>query len=129
MKPEPDIYNSSNNNVKRSPVKKGQGDWVDKLGKDFDKNVYQGDYDKVAYGRFNVDKSFKEYVEMRDADLLEEGKKKKKKWIQDAIKHPGRCADMGSPDCPKGSPQYNLAKRFKKGGDLYAGKNKNKKKD
>ena len=54
MKPEPDIYNSSNNNVKRSPVKKGQEDWVSKLGKDFDKNVYHGHYDKVAYGRFEV---------------------------------------------------------------------------
>jgi len=36
-------------------------------------------------------------------------------WIQKAVKHPGRCAHMGSPECPKGSPQYNLAKRFKKG--------------
>lgn len=26
---------------------------------------------------------------------------------------------MGSSACPKGSPQYNLAKRFKKGGDLH----------
>jgi len=60
---------------------------------------------------------------MRNAELIEEGKKKKK-WIQDAIKHPGRCADMGSEDCPAGSPQYNLAKRFKQGGDLYAGKKK-----
>ena len=41
------------------------------------------------------------------------------KWIDKAIKKPGRCADFGGPDCPKGSPQYNLAKRFKKGGDLY----------
>lgn len=74
--------------------------------------------------------SFKEYAEYRDQELLLEGKKKKKKkWIQDAIKHPGRCADMGSPDCPEGSPQYNLAKRFKKGGDLYAGKKKKKKTD
>ena len=38
-----------------------------------------------------------------------------KKWIQKAVKHPGRCAHMGSPECPKGSPQYNLAKRFKSG--------------
>jgi hypothetical protein len=43
------------------------------------------------------------------------------KWIQKAVKKPGRCADMGSADCPKGSPQYNLAKRFKKGGDLHKG--------
>lgn len=43
----------------------------------------------------------------------------KKHWIQSAIKHPGRCAHMGSSECPAGSPQYNLAKRFKKGGDLH----------
>ena len=44
--------------------------------------------------------------------VVEEGKSKK--WIQKAVKHPGRCADMGGPDCPEGSPQYNLAMRFKK---------------
>jgi len=43
------------------------------------------------------------------------------KWIQKAVKRPGRCKDMGSADCPKGSPQFNLAKRFKKGGDLHKG--------
>ncbi len=42
-------------------------------------------------------------------------------WIQSAIKHPGRCTP-GSPnyDCPKGSPQWNLAQRFKHG-DLHKG--------
>jgi len=36
-------------------------------------------------------------------------------WIQDAIKHPGRCTP-GSPnyDCPKGSPQWRLTQTFKK---------------
>lgn len=35
-------------------------------------------------------------------------------WIQGAIKNPGRCTP-GSPnyDCPKGSPQYNLAKTLR----------------
>lgn len=55
--------------------------------------------------------NFKEYIENRDEIILE--RKKKKKWIQKAIKHPGRCADMGGPDCPEGSPQYNLAKTLK----------------
>jgi len=43
------------------------------------------------------------------------------KWIQKAIKNPGRCTGdkFGGSDCPKGSPQYNLAKRLKPGGDLY----------
>lgn len=42
-----------------------------------------------------------------------------KDWIKKAIKHPGRCTP-GSPnyDCPKGSPQWNLAQRFKHG-DLH----------
>ena len=42
-----------------------------------------------------------------------------KDWIKKAIKHPGRCTP-GSPnyDCPKGSPQWNLAQRFKYG-DLH----------
>ena len=38
----------------------------------------------------------------------------KAKWIKGAIKHPGRCKHMGSAACPAGSPQYNLAKTFKK---------------
>lgn len=46
----------------------------------------------------------------------------KKNWIQSAIKHPGRCKHPGSSQCPKGSPQYNLAMRFKKGGDLHKSK-------
>lgn len=73
--------------------------------------------------------SFFEYLENMpqvDEKLLHEAKKRKKKWIQKAVKHPGRCADMGSPDCPEGSPQYNLAMRFKSG---EFKKKKKKKKD
>lgn len=44
---------------------------------------------------------------------------KNKNWLKGAIKHPGRCKNMGSKECPVGSPQYNLALRFKKGGDLH----------
>jgi hypothetical protein len=40
--------------------------------------------------------------------------KSSKNWIQGAIKHPGRCKNMGSKECPVGSPQYNLAKTLKK---------------
>jgi hypothetical protein len=59
-------------------------------------------------------KTFVEYLESIDAKwLLQE-----KKWIQKAIKHPGRCTPAPNPDCPKGSPQYNLAMRFKHG-DLH----------
>ena len=36
-----------------------------------------------------------------------------KKWIQDAVKRPGRCTPFPNPDCMPGTPQYNLAKRFK----------------
>lgn len=73
--------------------------------------------------------SFFEYLENMpqvDEKLLHEAKKRKKKWIQKAVKQPGRCADMGSPDCPEGSPQYNLAMRFKSG---EFKKKKKKKKD
>lgn len=50
----------------------------------------------------------------------------KKNWMQTAInpKHKGRCKNPGSAECPKGSPQYNLSMRFKKGGDLYNSKKK-----
>lgn len=40
-------------------------------------------------------------------------------WIQGAIKHPGRCTPgSANYDCPEGSPQWNLAQRFKHG-DLH----------
>lgn len=40
---------------------------------------------------------------------------KSKNWIQKAVnpKHKGRCKNMGSKDCPVGSPQYNLSLRLK----------------
>ena len=40
------------------------------------------------------------------------------------IKKPGRCTPFPNSDCQPGSPQYNLAKRLKPGGDLYKGKKK-----
>lgn len=63
----------------------------------------------------------KEYQTGEDTDMDE---MKKGGWIQKAIKHPGRCTP-GSPnyDCPKGSPQWNLAQRFKHG-DLHKKKKK-----
>ena len=67
-------------------------------------------------------KTFTEFLAEK-GEVVEEAKKSKK-WIQKAIKHPGRCADMGGPDCPKGSPQYNLAMRFKSGEFKHKGKKK-----
>ena len=71
--------------------------------------------------------NFNEYVEIRDEQLLNEGKKKKKKnWIQSAInpQHAGFCTPITKKTC---TPRRKaLALRFKKGGDLYAGKKKNK---
>ena len=60
--------------------------------------------------------SFNEFykIKLEEDGLLEEAKKRKKKWIQKAVKHPGRCTPMGTPECPPGSPQYRLAQRFKK---------------
>jgi hypothetical protein len=51
----------------------------------------------------------KEETEHEGPSLMET-----KDWIQGAVKHPGRCTPMPNPDCPVGSPQYNLGKRFKK---------------
>lgn len=73
--------------------------------------------------------TFQEWlVSQKNPVIIAESKKpkpkRKKKWIQKAVKHPGRCADMGGPDCPEGSPQYNLAKRFKSG--EFKKKRKNK---
>tara|TARA_R110000824_G_scaffold34932_11_gene110294 strand:+ start:2214 stop:2420 length:207 start_codon:yes stop_codon:yes gene_type:complete len=36
-----------------------------------------------------------------------------KNWIPSDLKK-GRCTPAPNPDCPKGSPQYNLAMTFKK---------------
>jgi len=61
--------------------------------------------------------SFGDYVARRE---LNEGKKKEK-WISDAVdeKHKGFCTPMTKKTC---TPRRKaLAKRFKKGGDLYSG--------
>ena len=58
---------------------------------------------------------------------IEELEEKEDKWIQGADLKKGRCTPMGTPECPEGSPQYNLAKRFKSGdihkANLKKGKN------
>ena len=52
---------------------------------------------------------------------------KKKMNIKKMNLKKGRCTPMGTPECPEGSPQYNLAKRFKSGDihkdNLKKGKN------
>jgi hypothetical protein len=71
--------------------------------------------------------SFNEYREKRDEELLLEGKKKKKNWIAQAINpdHKGFCTPITKKTC---TPRRKaLALRFKKGGDLYAGKKDDKK--
>ncbi len=69
-------------------------------------------------------KTFIEFLKEKDISLDE----KKKDFIQKAVKHPGRCTPAPNPDCPEGSPQYNLAMRFKKGDIHKANVKKNKKK-
>lgn len=59
-------------------------------------------------------KSFAEWVAAAHPDFV----LAEKNWIAGAVKHPGRCTPAPNPDCPKGSPQYNLAMRFKHG-DLH----------
>jgi hypothetical protein len=41
----------------------------------------------------------------------------KKKWLQKAIKHPGRCTPITKSTCTGAAK--TLAKRLKSGGDLY----------
>lgn len=57
--------------------------------------------------------SFHEFLENKGFEITEA------KWLSKAIKKPGRCKDMGGPDCPEGSPQYKLAQRLKPKGDIY----------
>ena len=70
----------------------------------------KGQYKTVAPHSYTTADQNKALTVQSDPEINEEGKN----WIQKAVKHPGRCAHMGSPECPEGSPQYNLAKRFKK---------------
>jgi hypothetical protein len=63
-------------------------------------------------------KTFVEFLESKGESLDE-----KKNFIKDAIKKPGRCTPFPNPDCEPGTPQYALAKRFKKG-DLHKDKKK-----
>lgn len=62
------------------------------------------------------EKDSEEAKELRRQYRRLEGEKivEKKDWMQGAVKRPGRCTPMPNPDCPVGSPQYNLGKRFKK---------------
>ena len=54
----------------------------------------------------------------------------KKNWIPKDLKK-GRCTPAPNPDCPVGSPQYNLAQTFKKhakkGGDWQMARKKKQK--
>jgi hypothetical protein len=54
--------------------------------------------------------TFKEYYESRIQN--------EEKWLQKAHLKKGRCTPAPNPKCPKGSRQYALAMRFKKG-DLH----------
>ena len=71
----------------------------------------KGSYKKVAPHAYTTTGENEPLTIQTDPEVNEGGDK----WIQKAVKHPGRCAHMGSPECPEGSPQYNLAKRFKSG--------------
>ena len=64
-------------------------------------------------------------------EMMDEGEELQEKEEKMDIKgmdlKKGRCTPMGTPECPEGSPQYNLAKRFKSGDihkdNLKKGKN------
>lgn len=69
---------------------------------------------KQAGGCDDCDNDYDSMMDDNDYDMMKAGGK----WIQKAIKHPGRCSNPGDSRCPKGSPQYRLAMRFKHG-DLH----------
>jgi hypothetical protein len=75
-----------------------------------------------------------EAVEIFDLDpaslldeIINEDEEEKPMDIKGMNLKKGRCTPMGTPECPEGSPQYNLAKRFKSGDihkdNLKKGKN------
>lgn len=61
-------------------------------------------------------RTFIEFVQDVNPEVAEEILAEKK-WIQAAIKHPGRCTPITKPGCTGAAKA--LAKRFKKGGDLH----------
>mgnify|MGYP003149558193 CR=1 FL=1 len=85
---------------------------------------------KIIQEELEVVLTNEEVEEIFDLDmsaLLDEMMNEEDDWIQDADLKKGRCTPMGTPECPEGSPQYNLAKRFKSGdihkANLKKGKN------
>tara|TARA_R110001583_G_scaffold24784_1_gene90310 strand:+ start:60 stop:368 length:309 start_codon:yes stop_codon:yes gene_type:complete len=64
---------------------------------------------------------------LSDEMINEEELEEKEMDIKGMNLKKGRCTPMGTPECPEGSPQYNLAKRFKSGDihkdNLKKGKN------
>ena len=72
----------------------------------------------VAGARTSLGEPYEAPAGLREEEKMNIGKMDLKK---------GRCTPMGTPECPEGSPQYNLAKRFKSGdihkANLKKGKN------
>jgi len=89
----------------------------------------------AAQGKGNIDQAkkasnqaeFQRRMAAAKGGVNEEDLNEEDKWIQGADLKKGRCTPMGTPECPEGSPQYNLAKRFKSGdihkANLKKGKN------
>jgi len=81
-------------------------------------NLPQEEYDQMFYEMFGQYPEYR-YGGSKDSSLLIEDTRSfakggsKKKWIPKNLKK-GRCTPAPNPDCPKGSPQYNLAMTFKK---------------
>ena len=68
-----------------------------------------------------------EVFDLDPASLLDEIMNEEEMDIKGMDLKKGRCTPMGTPECPEGSPQYNLAQRFKSGDihkdNLKKGKN------
>ena len=104
-----------------SPLNK-HGEWqkkIDAARAKWDKEKPEGDFYEVHADLF------KKQEEARKAHKEDGPSRKSSSPVNFmGIKRPGRCTPFPNPDCEPGTPQYNLAKRLKPGGDLYKGKKK-----
>jgi len=116
-------YRQTNNPISRqsSPLNK-HDEWqakIDAARAKWEKEKPEGDFYEVHADLF------KKQEEAKKAHKEDGPSRKSSSPVNFmGIKRPGRCTPFPNPDCEPGTPQYNLAKRLKPGGDLYKGKKK-----
>jgi len=97
-------------------------------------NEFKHDFQRLVWSQLFIRNENPENIPFynmqsyEDAGLAAKSEiEEEKDWIQGSDLKKGRCTPMGTKECPEGSPQYNLAKRFKSGdvhkANLKKGKN------